>query len=517
MPAPAVLIAGTTSDAGKSMVVTGLCRALARRGFSVAPFKAQNMSNNSAVTADGGEIGRAQALQAEACGLFPDTLFNPVLLKPGSDRRSQVIVRGSVSGSIGAADYHERRGHLRSVVADALDELRAGFDIVICEGAGSAAEVNLRDSDIANMGLAEAADLPVLIVGDIDRGGVLAHFLGTLAALGVGDQARVAGFIVNKFRGDQSLLRPGLDWVEKSTGREVHGVVPFLTDLWLDTEDGLGITPGSTVGRPQSPVGARWLDVAAIRLPRLSNSTDVEALAMEPGIRVRWVDNAADVVAADLVIIPGSKSTVSDLEWLRERGLDRAITAAHSDGAVVFGICGGFQMLGHRIDDDGESQHPGGPVPGLDLLPVDIEFGTSKVVKTLAASVMLFGSDVAIEGYEIHHGRVRRNDADPLHVVAGAPEGARCGTIYGSHVHGLFANDEWRRVFLRGALAERVPGFVIASDTCVATERMRQLDVIADAVEEALDVDAIVAMASTAPSFGPALRLVRGHERAGLP
>ena len=514
MPASAILIAGTTSDAGKSMVVAGLCRALARRGISVAPFKAQNMSNNSAVTADGGEIGRAQALQAEACGLAPSTLFNPVLLKPGSDHRSQVVVRGRVSGTITAADYHERRSHLRRVVADSLDDLRDTYDVVLCEGAGSAAEVNLRDSDIANMGLAEAADIPVLIVGDIDRGGVLAHFLGTLAALGTDDQSRVAGFIVNKFRGDLSLLRPGLDWVEETTGRAVLGVVPFLTDLWIDTEDGLGITPGATVGRPQPPAGSRWLDVAAIRLPRVSNSTDVEALAMEPGVRVRWVDNPADVSAADFVGIPGSKSTVADLAWLRERGLDAAIADAHSDGAVIFGICGGFQMLSHRIDDAVESQHPGGPVSGLDLLPVDIEFSSSKTVQSLAGPVRLFEGNMTVEGYEIHHGQVRRNDAEPLHAVAGAPEGARRGNVYGSHIHGLFANDEWRRVFLRGALSARVPGFIVADDTCVASERMRQLDVIADAVEQALDVDAIVEMASSAPRFGPTLRLARGEEPA---
>lgn len=508
MAAPAILIAGTTSDAGKSMVVAGLCRALARRGVSVAPFKAQNMSNNSAVTADGGEIGRAQALQAEACGLAPDTLFNPVLLKPGSDHRSQVIVRGQVSGTISAADYHERRAHLRTAVADSLAELRDAHDIVVCEGAGSAAEVNLRGTDLANMGLAELADIPVIIVGDIDRGGVLAHFLGTLAALDASDQRRVAGFVVNKFRGDLGLLRPGLTWVEDTTCRTVLGVVPFLTDLWIDTEDGLGITPGATVGRPRPPIGSRWLDVAAIRLPRLSNSTDVEALAMEPGVRVRWVDNAADVAASDLVVVPGSKSTVSDLEWLRARGLDAAIHAAHARGAVVLGICGGFQMLSHQIHDAVEAQHPGGPVPGLDLLPVDIEFTPAKTVQSLSDSVaVLFGTDVVVSGYEIHHGQVVRCAAEPLHLVAGKPEGARMGSVYGTHVHGLLANDDWRRAFLRGALREHVPGFHLAADTSVQAERMRQLDVIADAVESALDVDAILEIAAAAPRYEPALRV----------
>ncbi|ANI92609.1 Cobyric acid synthase [Dietzia timorensis] len=515
MPAPAILIAGTTSDAGKSMVVAGLCRALARRGISVAPFKAQNMSNNSAVTADGGEIGRAQALQAEACGLAPNTLFNPVLLKPGSDRRSQVVVRGKVSGSISAADYHERRAHLRTVVTDALDELRATFDIVLCEGAGSAAEVNLRDSDIANMGLAESANLPVLIVGDIDRGGVLAHFLGTLAALEAEDQSRVAGFIVNKFRGELSLLKPGLDWVEKSTGRGVLGVIPFLTDLWIDTEDGLGITPGATVGRPRAPEGKRWLDVAAIRLPRLSNSTDVEALAMEPGVRVRWVDSPSEVATADLVVLPGSKSTVSDLEWLRARGIDAGIEEARRAGAVIVGICGGFQMLSRHIDDVVEARGAQGPVPGLDLLPVDIKFAPEKTVRTIDAAGTIFGSEVRVRGYEIHHGQVQRNDAAAFHAIDGRGEGACVGRVFGSHIHGLFANDEWRREFLREAVMPQVPGFCVAADTQVEAERMRQVDVMADAVEAALDLDRIVQMASAAARFGPTLRIDRDAQSTG--
>src|SRR4051812_46676162 len=285
----ALLVAGTTSDAGKSMVVAGLCRLLARKGIRVAPFKAQNMSNNSAVTADGGEIGRAQAMQARAAGLAPSTRFNPVLLKPGSDRTSQLVVRGKVTGSIRAADYFTHRTRLAEVVIDELPSLRDEFDAVICEGGGSPAEINLRATDLANMGLARAAHLPVVVVGDIDRGGLLAHLFGTVAVLAPDDQALIAGFVVNKFRGDPALLAPGLAQLQHLTGRPTYGVIPFDDGFWLDTEDSVSVQAHRVVGQPQPPVGEQWLRVAAIRLPRISNSTDVEALACEPGVLVRWV------------------------------------------------------------------------------------------------------------------------------------------------------------------------------------------------------------------------------------
>jgi adenosylcobyric acid synthase len=286
--AGALLIAGTSSDAGKSMVVAGLCRLLARKGIAVAPFKAQNMSNNSVVTVEGGEIGRAQAMQARAAGLSPSVRFNPILLKPGSDRTSQLVVRGHVAGSVAAGDYFAHRDTLAEVVSDALTALRADFDAVICEGAGSPAEINLRATDLANMGLARAAELPVIVVGDIDRGGLLAHLFGTVAILAPEDQALISGFLVNKFRGDPALLAPGLTQLEELTGRPTYGVVPFDDGLWLDTEDSVSVVAHRVVGQPQQPVGEQWLRVAAIRLPRISNSTDVEALACEPGVLVRW-------------------------------------------------------------------------------------------------------------------------------------------------------------------------------------------------------------------------------------
>ncbi|MGN6336623.1 cobyric acid synthase, partial [Mycobacterium sp.] len=323
----ALLVAGTSSDAGKSMVVAGLCRLLARRGVRVAPFKAQNMSNNSVVAVDGGEIGRAQAFQARAAGLEPSVRFNPILLKPGSDRTSQLVIKGQVAGSVSAKNYVQHRDQLASIVLDELTRLRDEFDAVICEGAGSPAEINLRATDLANMGLARAADLPVLLVGDIDRGGLLAHLFGTVAVLEPDDQALIAGFIVNKFRGDPALLEPGLRQLHDLTGRPTYGVLPYADELWLDAEDSLSVVAHRVIGTPAPPRGDDWLRVAAIRLPRISNSTDVEALACEPGVLVRWVTGPADLTDIDLIVIPGSKATVSDLSWLREHGLADAITS----------------------------------------------------------------------------------------------------------------------------------------------------------------------------------------------
>src|SRR6201998_304596 len=316
MTGGALLVAGTSSDAGKSMVVAGLCRLLARKGVRVAPFKAQNMSNNSAVTVEGGEIGRAQAMQARAAGLQPSVRFNPILLKPGSDRTSQLVVRGQVTGTVHAGDYVTHRDELAAVVADNLASLRTEFDAVICEGAGSPAEINLRATDLANMGLARAASLPVVLVGDIDRGGLLAHLFGTLAVLEPADQALIAGFVVNKFRGDPALLEPGLTELRARTGRPTYGVLPFVDELWLDAEDSLWVVAHRVVGTPEPPHGDEWLRVAAVRLPRISNSTDVEALACEPGVLVRWDTDPAELADADLIVLPGSKSTVADVSRL---------------------------------------------------------------------------------------------------------------------------------------------------------------------------------------------------------
>jgi adenosylcobyric acid synthase len=486
----ALLVAGCTSDAGKSVVVAGLCRLLARRGVSVAPFKAQNMSNNSVVTLDGGEIGRAQALQAHACGLEPSVRFNPVLLKPGSDRRSQLVVRGKAVDTVGAADYFRHRTALRAVVADELAALRREFDVVICEGAGSPAEINLRDTDLANMGLARAADLPVLVVGDIDRGGVLAHLFGTLAILDAEDQGLIAGFLINKFRGDVTLLEPGLRQLRDLTQRPVLGVLPYAEDLWIDAEDSLGTTSDAPVGRPAVPVGSEWLTVAAIRLPRISNSTDVEALACEPGVSVRWVSDPSRLAGADLVVLPGSKSTVTDLEWLRRTGIADGLVDRAARGAPILGICGGYQMLGRCIEDTVESDR--GVVSGLGVLDLDIRFAAAKVLRRVSGTA----GPIPVYGYEIHHGRViRSGDAPLLHDDAGNAEGSVRGSVLGTHWHGLLESDEFRRSYL-ATVAEQAgrSGFVVAPDTSVAAVRARQLDLLADLIEQHADLAGIVAL-----------------------
>ncbi|NKY84858.1 cobyric acid synthase [Nocardia veterana] len=508
----ALLIAGTTSDAGKSVVVAGICRMLARRGVRVAPFKAQNMSNNSVVTLDGGEIGRAQALQARACGLEPSVRFNPVLLKPGSDRRSQLVVRGRAVDTVGARDYFRHRQALRDVVAGELAALRAEFDVVVCEGAGSPAEINLRATDLANMGLARAARLPVLLVGDIDRGGVLAHLFGTVAILEPGDQELIAGYVVNKFRGDVELLRPGLERLTALTGRPTLGVLPYSEDLWLDAEDSLGTVADAPVGRPGPPVGSEWLSVAAIRLPRISNSTDIEALACEPGVSVRWVSEPSRLAGVDLVVVPGSKSTVSDLNWLRRTGIADAIVAHAAAGKPVLGICGGYQMLGRRIHDEVESA--AGVVAGLGLLDLDIEFAEPKVLRRNSGR----GADpavagIAVSGYEIHHGRVRRTgDRGWLETADGdGTEGSVRGCVRGTHLHGLLESDEFRRAWLREAAAQAGrTGFVVAPDTSVAAVRAAQLDLLADLVEQHVDVTALEQLISAGTPAGlPTLTVTR--------
>jgi len=506
----ALLVAGTTSDAGKSAVVAGLCRSLARRGVRVAPFKAQNMSNNSVVTPDGGEIGRAQALQAEAGGIEPSVDLNPVLLKPGSDRRSQLVVRGRAVADVSARDYVDHRARLLDDVTAALDTLRDAYDVVLCEGAGSPAEINLRRTDLANMGLARAAGLPTVVVGDIDRGGVLAHLAGTVAVLEPADQALVAGFLVNKFRGDRSLLEPGLETLHALTGRPTLGVLPFLEELWIDAEDSLGTVAGTTVGRPAAPLGTRGLTVAAVRLPRVSNSTDVEALACEPGVRVTWVDHPSGLDGADLVVLPGSKATVSDLRWLRATGLADAVLRHAGAGGAVLGVCGGYQMLCRSVTDDVES---GGGVtePGLGLLDAEIVFERGKTVRRVRGVDRSTGSPVPVSGYEIHHGRVVRDTGAPMLELEGGGEGSRRGLVAGTHWHGLLAGDEYRRRYLARLAADLgLAGFRVSENTCLAAVRTAQLDLLADAVDEHCDVPALLALVERGVPGGlPTLGLTR--------
>jgi adenosylcobyric acid synthase len=478
------------------MLVAGLCRMLARSGVRVAPFKAQNMSNNSVVTVEGGEIGRAQAIQAKAAGLQPSVRFNPILLKPGSDRTSQLVIRGQVADSVTAAGYVKHRDRLAGIVFDELSSLRDEFDAVICEGAGSPAETNLRATDLANMGLARAANLPVILVGDIDRGGLLAHLFGTVAVLDPDDQAFIAGFVVNKFRGDLALLEPGLQQLRAMTGRPTYGVLPYVDELWLDAEDSLSVVARRVVGTPAPPRGDEWLRVAAVRLPRISNSTDVEALACEPGVLVRWITDPADLADTDLIVLPGSKATVADLSWLRDRGLADAIADHARAGKPVLGICGGLQMLCRRIEDTVESGI--GEVAGLGLLDGDIAFDETKILRRWPQP-----HGGPLTGYEIHHGRLTRCAEEGWFAVDSEPQGIVRGAVFGTHWHGLLDNDHFRRAWLtRVADAAGRSGFVVA-DINVAAQRDAQLDLIADLLASHLDVDAVLGLLDGPPPRRP--------------
>jgi adenosylcobyric acid synthase len=471
-----LLVAGTTSDAGKSVVTAGLCRWLARQGVTVAPFKAQNMALNSMVTADGGEIGRAQAMQAAAAGVAPEAAMNPVLLKPGGERHSHVVVLGRPWADVDAMSYREHKKALLDVVLESLADLRRRYDVVICEGAGSPAEVNLRDRDIANMGLARAADLPVLVVGDIDRGGVLAHLAGTVAVLEPADQRHIAGFLINKFRGDPALLDPGLAWLHATTGRPCLGLLPWRADLWLDVEDSLDLE--SRPAAATAPVGRDVLRVAVLRLPRMSNVTDLDPVAAEPGVLVRLAGWPAELADADLVIVPGSRATVGDLGWLAERGLTAALRERAAAGRPILGICGGLQLLGEVIDDPVESG--AGIVPGLGLLPVRTVFGAAKV---LALPVGEWAGH-PVSGYQIHHGRTQVTGGEPF------LDGCRVGQVWGTSWHGLFENDGFRRAFL-GTVAEAAgrdwrPGQVRFADV-----RAARLDALGDLIAEHADTAAL--------------------------
>ena len=476
-----LLVAGTTSDAGKSVLTAGICRWLARQGVSVAPFKAQNMSLNSMVTADGSEIGRAQAMQAAACGIEPEAAMNPVLLKPGSDRSSQVVLMGKPVGDADALSYADLKPRLEATVHAAYRDLAARYDVVICEGAGSPAEINLRRRDLANMGLARAFDLPVLIVGDIDRGGVFASMFGTLAVLSPADQALVSGFVINKFRGDARLLEPGLQMLHDLTGRPVLGTIPWLGGLWLDVEDSLDLAHRPHSSEP--PVGRESLRIAAIRFPRLSNVTDIDALAAEPGVSVRLVTSPAELADSDLILLPGTRATVTDLAWLRETGLAGAIEQAAAAGRPVLGICGGHQMLSRRITDTVESR--AGQVDGLALLPTTVTFGRDKVLARPSGTAL--GAPVL--GYEIHHGVVT---VDPDATVEPFLDGCSVGSVTGTTWHGIFENDAFRRAFLTDLAERSGRDFVLAPDTSFAGLRQSRLDALGDAVEEHLDTEALL-------------------------
>ena len=490
MSASGLLVAGTSSDAGKSLVVTGLCRALARRGVAAAPFKAQNMSNNSAVCADGAEIGRAQYLQAQAARVPPESAMNPVLLKPGSDRRSHVVVRGRPAGTLEAGQYATGRRHLAEAAWSAYEELADRFELVVCEGAGSPAEINLRSGDYVNLGLARRFGLPCVVVGDIDRGGVFASLYGTVALLEPEDRAVIRSFLVNKFRGDPDVLQPGLDELTRRTGVPFAGVLPWLPGVWLDAEDTLEVGAWRRTDRSLSPAcpelveGSKGaLRVAVIRLPRVSNLTDVEALAAEPGVDVLVTTDPDVVAGADLAVLPGSRATVSDLGWLRTTGLAAVLADRASRGAPVLGICGGYQMLAGALDDPVESG--AGAVEGLGLLPTRVAFGEAKV---LGRPVGQWHGH-RVEAYEIHHGVATLDDgAEPF------LDGARVGQVWGTMWHGTLENDRFRRGWLAEVAAAAGSTWVPDSGAAGYRDRREQMiETLADAVDAHVDLDLLLA------------------------
>ena len=483
------MVQGTGSDVGKSLIVAALCRLARRRGIGVAPFKPQNMSNNAAACA-GGEIGRAQALQARAAGLEPEVDFNPVLLKPETDRRAQVIVQGKVFDSMEAADYMARRGARMDAVLASFERLMNAYELIVVEGAGSPAEVNLRDGDIANMGFARRVGVPVCLVGDIDKGGVIASLAGTQAVLAPPDAAMIRGFVINKFRGDPSLFDAGVAAIEEHTGWRSFGVVPWLACAAdLPAEDAVALDGGRRHAGDE-------LRIVAPMLSRLANFDDADPLRMEPGVDFRWIPPGRPLPRdADVVIVFGTKSTLGDLQFLRSQGWDHDILAHARTGGRVLGLCGCYQLLGSRIEDAAGIDGRPGQEPGLGLLDVQTEMSGSKSVRPVEGRCVSTGR--RITGYEIHVGQTTGKDCErPMFDVGGRADGASSadGLIEGSYVHGVFTEDEFRSAWLqRAGAAGRT-----SLDYGAAVESA--LDAWADGIEQALDVDALLACAAS-PTF----------------
>ncbi|WP_412478595.1 cobyric acid synthase [Azonexus sp. IMCC34839] len=472
-----LMVQGTTSDAGKSTLVAALCRILKRRGVRVAPFKPQNMALNSAVTVDGGEIGRAQALQALACGLEPHTDFNPVLLKPTTDKKAQVIIHGKVATDLDAKAYHAYKPRAMGAVLESWQRLTAGYECVLVEGAGSPAEINLRDRDIANMGFAEAVDCPVIIVADIDRGGVFAHLVGTLELLSPSEQNRVVGFVINRFRGDIALLESGLDWLEERTGKPVLGVLPYLHGLMLDAED--AIATAAVHGKKTAKIKA-----IAPAYPRTSNHNDLDPLRLHPEVDFRWIGPGEALPPADLIVLPGSKAVRADLEWLRGQGWDKAIAKHLRYGGKVIGLCGGYQMLGQAIHDPQGLEGQPGSTAGLGFLEVETTLESEKQLRNVSGHLAL-GGQPAMTGYEIHLG-ITRGDGltrSAVQLDDGRPDGAISADdqVLGTYCHGVFDHPEALAALLRWA------GAAETEHVDFAARREADLDRLADSVEAAID------------------------------
>ncbi|MEH6583149.1 MAG: cobyric acid synthase [Halioglobus sp.] len=473
------MVQGTTSDAGKSILVTALCRALARRNIKVAPFKPQNMALNSAVTDDGGEIGRAQALQAIAANVPPHTDMNPVLLKPASDINAQVIIHGQAAFDMDASDYHQYKTTAMKAVLESWQRLQQQYDAIVVEGAGSPAEINLRDRDIANMGFAEAVDIPVIIIADIDRGGVFAHLTGTLDLLSESEQARVVGFVINRFRGDIALLESGIDWLEQRTGKPVLGVLPYLMNLQLDAEDAIDVFQDATADDA--------LNVIVPVFPRISNHTDLDPLRSHPQVDLQFIGPGQTIPAADLIVLPGSKNVRADLAWLRDNGWDKAIERHLRYGGKVLGICGGYQMLGTMIDDPLGVEGDAGSSEGLGWLPLKTTLEKQKQLRRVKGHIA--SGDALIEGYEIHCGATIATEEITVfsHLDDGREDGAVSmdGQVAGSYLHGLFDSPEACVALLSWAGLEKP----VSIDRGILREA--EIDRLTDSVEQELDLAAL--------------------------
>lgn len=477
-----LMVQGTTSDAGKSTLVTALCRWLLRQGVSVVPFKPQNMALNSAVTAEGGEIGRAQAVQAQAANLAPHTDMNPVLLKPNSDTGSQVIIHGRAVTTMNAVAYHDYKAIAMQAVLASHERLRGAYEVVMVEGAGSPAEINLRAGDIANMGFAEAVDCPVLLIADINRGGVFAHLVGTLELLSPSEQARVKGFIINRFRGDLALLQPGLDWLEARTGKPVLGVLPYVMDLHLEAEDG--------IDRRQAGKVEHVLKVVVPVLPRISNHTDFDPLRLHPQVDLQFIGPGQAIPAADLIILPGSKSVRGDLAYLRSNGWEQALARHLRYGGKVLGICGGLQMLGEQVHDPLGLEGAAGSSPGLGLLAFATVLEKEKQLRNVSGRLTL--ENAPVSGYEIHAGVTRGPALEQAAVQLddGRSDGALSadGQILGTYLHGLFETPAACSALLRWAGLEAV------QEVDYHALRERDIERLADLVERHLDTAALLTL-----------------------
>lgn len=476
-PIKSLMVQGTTSDAGKSVLVAGLCRVLARKGVKVAPFKPQNMALNSAVTKDGGEIGRAQAVQAQACNVEPTVHMNPVLLKPNSDTGAQVILQGRAVSNMEATSYHDYKKVAMATVMDSFEKLHAEFESVMIEGAGSPAEINLRANDIANMGFAEKADVPVIIVADIDRGGVFAHLYGTLELLSQSEQDRVIGFVINRFRGDIALLQSGLDWLEEKTNKPVLGVLPFIHGLNLEAEDAI-------ISEQVSNDDAKIKIVVPV-FTRISNHTDFDSLRLNPDIDFRYVGKGEKLDRADLIILPGTKSVRADLDYARSQGWDADIKRHIRLGGKVIGICGGYQMLGQLIEDPQGIEGPAGSSAGLELFDIQTELKSEKNLTNVTGKLTLNNKSVPVSGYEIHAGVSQVNESQPVFLSNGQADGAvsNCNQIMGTYLHGLFESPQVTSLICEWANQSTVESvdFESIKDNAINT--------IADAIEEHMNLE----------------------------